>query len=129
MKIKLAALVLPIFLFGCAATSGNDRIKDHSQETVNQSIQIGKTTKADVRKEFGEPTAVTLNDSGSENWTYVFSRATPKAVNFVPIVGLFARGADVLTKKMVILFDKKDIAQKVVFSENQSELGVGGAAK
>lgn len=126
---KFMIILASIALFGCASTAGNDRIKDHSQDTISQSIVVGKSTKSDVRKEFGEPTAITLNDSGSENWTYTFARATPKAINFVPIIGLFARGADVSTKKVVILFDASGIAQKVVYSENESEVGVGAAAK
>lgn len=116
-------------LVGCTATSGNSKIKDHTQDTVDQTIVVGKTTKADVKADLGEPTAITLNDNGSENWTYVFSNATAKGVSYVPIVNLFARGADVNTKKVIILFDKKGVVQKAVFSENQSEHMSGIGAK
>lgn len=125
---KLASALSIVLLVGCASTAGNDKIMNHSQSSVEQIIVVGKTTKSDARAEFGEPTAITLNDSGSENWVYTFARATPKGVNYVPIVNLFARGVDVSTKKMVILFDKNGVAQKVVFSENNSEVGSGGAA-
>lgn len=125
---KIACALSIALLVGCASTAGNDKIMNHSQASVDQIIIPGKTTKSDVKAEFGEPTAITLNDSGSENWTYTFARASAKGVNYVPIVNLFARGVDVSTKRMVILFDKNNIAQKVVFTENNSEVASGGAA-
>jgi len=124
---NLVLIALAITLLGCA-TVGNDRIKDHTQETVSQKIISGKTTKSDIKEQFGEPSSISFTDSGNEIWTYKHARATPKGVNFIPVVNLFVRGLDVSTKTIVVLFDKNDTVTKYTMNEDQSEVK-GGLAQ
>lgn len=124
---KLLTVAIAATLLGCA-TAGNDRVKDQTQDTVAQKLISGKTTKADVKEQFGEPSSISFTDSGNEIWTYKFSRATPKGVNFVPIVNLFVRGADVSTKTIVVLFDANGKVSKFTMTEDQSEVK-GGLAQ
>ena len=83
-KISLIAssLVLGTVLFtGCAVKTGNDRIENVTQDNILNMIEDGKSTKADVRKAFGEPRNIGFMDNGLEKWEYhcqVQSKNVPK---------------------------------------------------
>lgn len=62
---------------------------------------------------------------GNDIYTYTFSRASAQGVNYIPVINLFARGFDVNTKKLVILFDKNKVVIKSTMSETQSETKAG----
>jgi outer membrane protein assembly factor BamE (lipoprotein component of BamABCDE complex) len=72
-------------------------------------LQPGKSTKDDVRAMLGEPTGVSIYVPNGETWIYSYSKASPKAANFIPIVGLFAGGADVKTQSVMMSFDMQGI--------------------
>lgn len=96
MKIKniLIIIFIAVAVGGCA-TVGNEKIATQSQTSIAQIIIEGKTTKHDVQSALGDATTVSFTDSGNEIWTYKHTRATPQGRNFIPIVNLFSRGADV----------------------------------
>lgn len=126
-SMAMAAIFL-IAIAGCAGTAGNQKLSEHSQETIAQNIVVGKTTQAQVKSLLGEPTALTYTDGGNEIYTYTFARATAQGVNYIPVINLFARGFDVNTKKLVILFDANKVVGKSNMSESQSETK-GGIAQ
>ena len=67
-KISLitTSLLLGTVLFtGCAVKTGNDRIENVTQDNILSMIEDGKSTKADVRKAFGEPRNIDFMDNGS----------------------------------------------------------------
>lgn len=119
----LAALALT-GLAGCT-TTGNQRLESENQQSVAASLVEGKTTKADVTKLYGSANQVKFTESGLEIWTYDYAHATPKAINFVPVVGLFARGADVAKKTLTILFDDRDVVKKFTFAETSDVVKTG----
>ena len=103
-------LSLLILVSGCAS-AGNKQITDSS--TVSK-IEIGKSTKADVKLLVGEPTKVNFKDNGNtEIWEYVYKRGQVRPATFIPVVGWFAGGADVTGSTLTILFNDKGIVQKV----------------
>lgn len=66
-KISLitTSLLLGTVLFtGCAVKTGNDRIENVTQDNILSMIEDGKSTKADVRKAFGEPRNIGFMDIG-----------------------------------------------------------------
>lgn len=109
---------------GCAS-GGNTRLRDQTQESVSQQITEGKTSKSDVKKVMGDASTVSFTDSGNEIWTYKYARATPKAQNFIPVVNLFSRGADLKAKELVILFDKEGLVTRYTMRETTDELKQG----
>lgn len=124
-KLKLAiSSGLVLLATGCASV-GNERMRDQTQASVSQKIAEGKTTRQEVRDALGEATTVSFTDSGNEIWTYKHARATPKAQNFIPVVNLFSRGADVKTKELVVLFDKQGIVTRYTMRETADELKHG----
>jgi outer membrane protein assembly factor BamE (lipoprotein component of BamABCDE complex) len=116
MAKSFAGVALVALLAGCA-TSGNEKLKEHTQSSISQKITEGKTTKNEVTAALGQPAAISFTDAGNEIWTYKHARATPQAQNFIPLVGLISSGADVKTKELVIMFNKDDVVSKYTMRE------------
>lgn len=121
--IVLAA-VAALTLTGCAST-GNVAMKEQNQQTIEQVITKGQTTKQDIAKHFGLADSVSFTDSGKEIWTYRHSRSKPMARNFIPY-NFFSLGENIQTKELVILFDDKGVVSNYTFREtaNQSKAGL-----
>ncbi|MGS1035782.1 outer membrane protein assembly factor BamE domain-containing protein [Burkholderia glumae] len=122
--LLITTISAAVLLAGCA-TTGNERLEAASQASVQTQIQQGKTTKQEVQDAFGSPNKTTFTDSGLEIWTYELAHATPHAINFVPIVGAFAHGADVRKKTLTVLFDDNGTVKKFTFAET-TDVAKGG---
>ena len=127
--MKKVTIVGFVFFLGACASAGNMPLRNESSQTVAARIVEGKTTKQEVQDAYGQPTTTSFTDGGSEIWTYRYSYATPKAVNFVPVIGIFAGGADVQSKELVLLFDKNNVVTKYSFRESAQEVSRGVAPK
>ncbi len=122
-KISLitTSLLLGTVLFtGCAVKTGNDRIENVTQDNILNMIEDGKSTKADVRKAFGEPRNIGFMDNGLEKWEYHHSRSVQKGVNYVPVVNLFVKGTDDTKKTLIVLFDG-NVVKTHSFSSSEGE--------
>ncbi len=122
--LLFTTLATAVLLAGCA-TTGNERLEAATQTSVHTQLQEGKSTKQDVQDAFGSPNKTTFTDSGLEIWTYQLTHATPHAINFVPIVGAFAHGADVRRKTLTVLFDDAGVVKKYTFAET-TDVAKGG---
>ena len=120
----LIAVGLALLLGGCAS-AGNMALKDENEKTVSSQIVEGKTTKNEVVARYGQPTSTTFTDGGNQVWTYRYAYATANAVSYVPIVGIFAGGAHVQSKELVLMFDKNDVVSKFSMRESQQEVSRG----
>ena len=120
MRNTIIVLLLMGSISGCAS-AGIQAIKGETTETVATKITKGRSTTADVRRAFGDPTSTSFTDSGNELWNYEYAKATPKAANFVPIVGIFAGGMDVDKKTLVFFFDKNGVVQNYSVSAAKTE--------
>jgi hypothetical protein len=127
MKPFVMSLALIMLLAGCFS-SGNGKVRTETMDTVGTKVTKGLTTKAQVKAIYGDPGSVGLSGAGSEVWTYEYTRRTAKAVDFVPIVGLFAGGADVNKNEVVFIFDKNDIMQNYTVHASKTETHHGGSA-
>jgi outer membrane protein assembly factor BamE (lipoprotein component of BamABCDE complex) len=112
------SLAVAILIAGCA-TSGNEKLKDHTQLSISQQITEGKTTKKEVTAALGQPTTVSFTDAGNEIWTYQHARATPQARNFIPFARLISSAADVKKKELVIMFNKNEVVSKYTMRETE----------
>ena len=118
-RFTLAAAVLAAALLAGCASAGSEALSKQSSTSLQQHIQKGVTTKAQVQAILGQPQSVSFN-GGDEQWTYNFAHATPTAVDFVPVVNLFVHHADVDHKMLVILFDKNGVVQNYSYTHGQS---------
>lgn len=125
MNKAIVAILLVLLVSGCAS-SGNEKVRTETMESVASKVVKGQTTKDQVKALYGEPGSVSLTDNGSEVWKYEYAHATAKAVNFVPVVGLFAGGADVNKNEVVFIFDSHNIMQNYTVHASQSETHRGG---
>ncbi|STZ63286.1 Uncharacterised protein [Moraxella lacunata] len=120
----LVSLIVATLAVGCAST-GNVAMKEQNQQSIEQAIIKGKTTKQDVSKIFGSADNVSFTDSGNEIWTYRHSKSKPMARNFIPY-NFFSLGENTQTKELVILFDNRGVVSNYTFREtaNQSKMGI-----
>jgi len=112
-------LICSTALAGCVA-SGSPWLRNETDAGIQQEIKQGTTTELQVRATLGEPQWQGFTDNGNEVWTYRYSRSTPRARNFIPIVTLFSRVRDVKSKELVILFTQAGVVSKYDLHEAQS---------
>lgn len=99
--IFAASLVVVSMLSGCA--TGNTSIAQESTDSVQQKLIKGKTTKAQVKATFGEPSDQGINE-GLEYWGYQMARADAKS--FIPFIGLVTGENHISGKYLRISFNK-----------------------
>jgi len=115
MKTMFAVLVVFSALAGCASTG--------SQVKADQltAFETGKTTEVDVIKVLGKPQTLMSSSDGSRVMTYAFAQYQVKGATFIPVVGLFAGGADIRTSSTVFTFDKAGKLVNHQTTETQQE--------
>ena len=116
----LLILVSLALLAGCAAY-GNKKITDPE---IVAKVEKGKSTKANVKEILGNPDTVDFSDTGLEKWIYVYTKHQTRGATFIPVVGMFAGGADVKTDTLTVQFDKDGVVMNV--GGGQSTGGGGG---
>ena len=115
-------LVCAAALTACAAT-GVKVTEDHLR-----SLKTGETTVADVTSRFGPPTTRLVNPDGTVVLLYVYGETKVRAASYVPIVGLFAGGADTRSNTATLRFDQAGKLLAVSSSESQYGTGVGASS-
>lgn len=126
MKRMYAVIMICTLLIfsGCAAKTGNSQLENATQESVAQVITKGVTTKAELRRQFGDPQKVDFTESGLEKWEYMFLRKSQKAVNYIPIASAFVGGTNDTTKTLLVVF-KGDIVENYALSAANGETKAG----
>ncbi|WP_288764530.1 hypothetical protein [uncultured Enterobacter sp.] len=125
MKKLLLAAMIAATVAGCAS-SGNQKLKNETENSVQNKIQEGKTTKAEVKSYFGSPDAVSYTDGGNEIWKYSFAKVKVNGTSFIPFYGLFHNGTNGTKKELTILF-KEDKVQKYTMAESAIDTKSGWA--
>lgn len=115
-RTAVTALTLAM-LAGCASV-GNESLRAESENSVQQKITEGKTTRNQVRGLFGSPMKTSFTDGGLEIWTYEFSKVSADAVSYIPIVNMFGATASGTKKELVVLFDRAGTVQRFSMSES-----------
>ncbi|XGA80682.1 hypothetical protein OR573_03225 [Halomonas sp. CH40] len=124
MKKTVAALCFLFVLGGCAS-SGNQSLKEHDEQTIGHYITEGQTTKAEVRSQFGSPINTTFTDNGLEIWEYSLSDMSADAVSYIPIVSMFGTSTSGTQKKLTVLFNEEDTVYRYSMTESDVKMGTG----
>lgn len=90
MKRLFVFFVIGVFLSGCA-TAGSPKVKD---QNLLAKISKGVTTQDEILAMYGKPQVKKTKENGLEVWEYHYVQTEVTAVTFVPVVGLFAGGAN-----------------------------------
>lgn len=123
MKKLAMVAICAALLTGCA-TSGNDSLRDHNENSVSSYITEGETTKSEVMEVFGSPFDTSFTDGGKEIWEYAFSDISADAVAYIPVVNWFGTSSSGTQKKLTIMFDE-EIVQRYSMTESDVRTGTG----
>lgn len=123
-RARLWLVALACLALSACASGGNMALKDETKETIAQKLTVGMS-QDEVKAIYGEPSNVTFTDSGSEVYTYIFTRAKAKASSFIPIYGALAGGSNATQNTLTILFDEAGRLKKHTFSSSEQEVNTG----
>ena len=90
-----------------------------------QSIQKGKTTRAEVEDKLGRPQMVTLTGDGKRIIGYHYCETQMRPETFIPFAGLFAGGMDMRQQILQIILNQDDIVQDYIFTDSPTEIRTG----
>jgi outer membrane protein assembly factor BamE (lipoprotein component of BamABCDE complex) len=118
--MKIMLVVLAVMISSCVSY-GNKIDRDYTNE-----ITKGVTTEAQILQVLGKPISVGQNSSGMKTLTYMHVASQAKAASYVPIVGLFAGGADSQTTMLIITVDASTgVVSDWNYNESNSEVNTG----
>ncbi len=122
MQIRIGNLLILLLIVGLAGCATSGRKID---QAAADQIEKGKTTKEQVIALIGSPESISRSSNGDTTYIYNYTRATAKPINFVPIVGAFAGGADVQHQMYMVTFDPKGIVKSYTSNYGASEADTG----
>lgn len=119
MKEIGIVVALCVILSGCMSSG--------TQVTDQQAAQFqkGVTTESDVIARLGEPDSITKQMDGSAILVYMHVEARPNAVDYVPIVGLFAGGATSTTTAVSFTFDASGRLRGYTSTNSKADVHAG----
>lgn len=118
--MRFLFIFIAIFSLSACMSMG----KKVDQEKVSQFVK-GKTTYAEVVQQLGKPSQSTINSDGSRTAMYMYIQSQANAASFIPIVGLFAGGANTENTTVTLSFDNKSVLTSYTASEGGSSMGTG----
>lgn len=125
MKKIIIAAMMATLLTGCAS-SGNSKLKNETEVSMQSKIKEGDTTKGQVKEMLGSPENVSFTDGGKEIWKYSFAKVKVDGKSFIPFYGLFHNGTNGTKKELTLLF-KNDTVEKYTMAESAISTRTGWA--
>jgi outer membrane protein assembly factor BamE (lipoprotein component of BamABCDE complex) len=113
-------LAMIVLLTGCGGNSGTK--VDPSQVA---QFQPGVTTYDQVVSALGPPNNITQSSDGTKIIVYVNTQTSIHGATFIPIVGMFAAGADAKQQMATFTFDQRGILKTTSSSQTQACSGGG----
>ncbi|EBX8915157.1 TPA: hypothetical protein LT049_004720 [Salmonella enterica subsp. enterica serovar Agoueve] len=124
-KIIVTSFFIAIFSISGCSTSGNQKIKNETAQSLQSKLIKNKTTKNELLVKLGEPDTRTTLDDGNEQWRYFMYNNHFNASTFIPVVDLLTGGSQIQSKTLEIDF-KGEVVSKWTFSSenNNSKTGI-----
>ena len=116
----LFAMAIAVLLSACGVDQGQ---KIDTNQVAK--FQTGKTTYDQVIAAMGTPASIQTRSDGTKILVYVYTQAAPRPATFVPVVGLFAGGADVKQQSVLFTFDHDGILKDYTTQDTQMCSGNG----
>jgi outer membrane protein assembly factor BamE (lipoprotein component of BamABCDE complex) len=98
-----------LLLAGCASTAQGRKFDD----SYVAQIQKGKTTKAQIRQNLGEPVSTSIS-ADTETWTYSYSDAYGRGYVQAATFGLVRQKSD---DQMLIVVFKGDVVVEFMYTK------------
>ena len=121
MKRLLVFLISFVALLGCSATG----IKV-SDEQISK-LKKGETTQSQAVSILGNP-VTTAKSSYGTTLIYSYGEYSARAASFIPVVGMFAGGADVRSSAVILRFDTNNVLADITSTQSQYGTGTGASA-
>src|SRR6202023_2651129 len=109
--MRWIAILSAFALAACSTVADNSE----TQESINQKIAKGKTTKAEVKATFGEPSSTTSKERGSEEWRYKI--ASSSSTLKIPGFERFFGSGTEKDKTLLVDFDRRGIVTNYSLNE------------
>jgi outer membrane protein assembly factor BamE (lipoprotein component of BamABCDE complex) len=106
------ALCIALALSGCMLSGTNV-----SDAQIDQFVR-GKTTQDEVVAKLGPPTSRNRAASGETTLMYSYTKMSPTAATFIPLVGGLFAGVDMKGKLVSFTFTKAGVLKDWTASEN-----------
>lgn len=121
MKNFRAVVIFTLLLIQTSCASYGNKINPDYIATIKK----GETTESELIKNIGNPSSIGILPDGQKLlvYTYVYSEA--KASTFIPIIGLFAGGANTSTQTLHIWLNDSGTVSNYAFTKNNNELNTG----
>lgn len=116
----LLVVVLVLSVAACGSSSGTQV----SQSQVTQ-FKTGVTTYDQVVSALGPPSLVEQKSDGSKILVYVHTQTSVRGATFIPVVGLFAGGADAKQQSATFTFDQGGVLKDYTTTRAQACSGPG----
>ncbi len=122
MNKRLMGALLALTVAGCVSIGHK-----LDPEKMDQ-IKKGETTRDQTIALLGSPDQVAKDSDSNVTFSYIYSRSTPKPATFIPIVGLFAGGADIQNQTFLVTFGPNGIVKNTTSTYGASEADMGAAS-
>jgi outer membrane protein assembly factor BamE (lipoprotein component of BamABCDE complex) len=122
MKLQ-SVLVIALFsavLLGCTRSGGVLVTEDQAAQ-----FERGKTTYAEVTGRLGPPTSTMSFANGTKAATYAFSQGKTRPETFIPVVELFAGGAELKMSSVTFMFNQEGVLTDYMSSTTSPNGAVG----
>ncbi|EFF0495135.1 TPA: hypothetical protein R4Y77_003890 [Citrobacter koseri] len=119
-KFIVTSFFIAIFSISGCSTSGNQKLKNETSQSLQSKIIKNKTTKTELLAKLGEPDTRTTLDSGNEQWRYFMYNNQFNATTFIPVVGLFTGGSQTQSKTLEIEFNGEKVSKWAFSSDNSN---------
>jgi outer membrane protein assembly factor BamE (lipoprotein component of BamABCDE complex) len=110
--MRWIAILSAFLLAACSIIAGNSP-QSETQESISQKIAKGKTTKAEVKAQFGDPISTTAKERGAEEWSYKM----PGSGSAVKIPGFERFFGSEKDKALIVAFDRRGIVTNYTLHE------------
>jgi len=105
VRAAVIAVMCLVLVSACAPmVGGPSTLRDMSRYLA---LAPGRTTKAEIHAQFGQPYDVQPTDEGSQ-WVYYFFVERSSGWTYVPFAGCLAGGSDIDTTVTTLAFDTTD---------------------
>lgn len=126
MKHLQILLILPLLLLnGCyfrGESTGNVKVGKRSKAEIYQIIYDNITTRSDAIRQFGDPQDEDYDGvTKHRKLTYLHIDRSNLKRNYVPIFNFFSHGTEDIKKKIILVFDEREILVKALVSESCGE--------
>lgn len=115
--LSIALLGIP-FVAGCASAGTKIEASAANKITKGQ-------TKAQVISQLGQPNSASLTGNGKEMLQWSYARSSVKGATFIPIVGLFAGGANVQLTTFQVVLGPDKLVEDTLWNNGSTDSRMG----